>query len=96
MVGDGGERLEVERLVEVLARTAALAIERDRADHALRDHAIRQRFLADIDAATRTAIRAGPRPGSKSASWQTIWKAKKYSTHRPVGAAASRRAGSAA
>ena len=41
------------RLVAVLARTAALAIERDRADRTLRDHAVRQRFLAELQATTQ-------------------------------------------
>ena len=42
------------RLVEVLARTAALAIERDRADRTLHDHAVRQRFLSELQAATQS------------------------------------------
>jgi PAS domain S-box-containing protein len=41
------------RLVEVLARTAALAIERARADRAQRDHGRRQQFLAELSAATQ-------------------------------------------
>jgi PAS domain S-box-containing protein len=42
------------RLVEVLARTAALAIERDRADQQLRAHARRHGLLAELDAATQS------------------------------------------
>jgi PAS domain S-box-containing protein len=42
------------RLLEVVAHTAALAIERNRVDRTLRDHAIRQRFLADLQAATQS------------------------------------------
>jgi PAS domain S-box-containing protein len=45
--------LQERRLVEVLARTAALAIERDRVDQTLRDHALRQRFLTELEAATQ-------------------------------------------
>jgi PAS domain S-box-containing protein len=41
------------RLVEVLARTAALALERQRADDALRESAARNRFLAELAAATQ-------------------------------------------
>jgi len=41
------------RLVEVLARAAALAIERDRAARQLHDITRRQRFLAELDAATQ-------------------------------------------
>jgi len=44
------------RLVEVLARTAALAIERDRADATVRAAAKRDRFLADLAAATQPLI----------------------------------------
>jgi PAS domain S-box-containing protein len=40
-------------LVEVLARTAALAIERARADRAQREHGRRQQFLAELSAATQ-------------------------------------------
>jgi PAS domain S-box-containing protein len=42
------------RLVEVLAHTAALAIERDRVDRTLHEHALRQRFLAELQAATQS------------------------------------------
>jgi PAS domain S-box-containing protein len=41
------------RLVEVLSRTAALAIERERSDRRLRDHSERQRFIAELHAATQ-------------------------------------------
>ena len=41
------------RLVEVLARTAALAIERERADAALRHASVQNRFLAELSAATQ-------------------------------------------
>jgi PAS domain S-box-containing protein len=41
------------RLVEVLAQTAALAIERERADHVLRHASVRNRFLAELSAATQ-------------------------------------------
>jgi PAS domain S-box-containing protein len=48
------EPLPQERgLVEVMARTAALAIERERADRTLREQARRQQFLADLGAATQ-------------------------------------------
>ncbi|HEY0478377.1 MAG TPA: GAF domain-containing protein [Kofleriaceae bacterium] len=40
-------------LVEVMARTAALAIERARADRTLHEQARRQQFLADLGAATQ-------------------------------------------
>ncbi|HSK01115.1 MAG TPA: ATP-binding protein [Kofleriaceae bacterium] len=40
-------------LVEVLARTAALAIERARSDRAQREHGRRQQFLAELSAATQ-------------------------------------------
>jgi signal transduction histidine kinase len=46
------------RLVEVLAQTAALAIERDSTDAALRASARRDRFLAELSAATQPLLDA--------------------------------------
>lgn len=44
---------EERQLVEVLAQTAALAIERQQADEAMRRGAARHRFLAELSAATQ-------------------------------------------
>ncbi|UQA55785.1 GAF domain-containing protein [Polyangium aurulentum] len=46
------------RTVEILARTAALAIERRRADEALRESEGRHRFLANLAAATQMLVDA--------------------------------------